>query len=205
MRGDDGVDGRRAGDERIDAALRRYSDPGEIPEARVALAGILERARHGERRVGLWRWSWAAAGVCGLLLAAGSMWMLREPRMPEIGWVPRAPGVSPAAWEGGGAGANEAAGTKERAAKPWPGSAGDMSRRTDEAQLPKLAVFPTPAPLTPEEQALMRFAEQAPAGTQHAVLEAQKHLGDPITIAKLRIRPLDADETTLDRKETELP
>jgi len=101
--------------------------------------------------------------------------------------------------------ANEAAGTKERAAKPWPESTGDMSRRTDEAQLPKLAVFPTPAPLTPEEQALMRFAEQAQPGTQHAVLEAQKHLGDPITIAKLRIRPLDADETTLDRKETELP
>jgi hypothetical protein len=50
--------------------------------------------------------------------------------------------------------------------------------------LPKLAVFPTPRPLTPEEEALVAFAKHGPPEVQRAVLEDQKHWDDPIIVAE---------------------
>ncbi|MGB6871788.1 MAG: hypothetical protein WBD93_19395, partial [Acidobacteriaceae bacterium] len=56
------------------------------------------------------------------------------------------------------------------------------NRRT----LPKLDVFPTPRPLTPEEQALVAFAKQGPPAVQRAVIEDQKHWDDPVIVAELQ-------------------
>ena len=62
------------------------------------------------------------------------------------------------------------------------------------APLPKLDVFPTPQPLMPEEQALVAFATQAPQRQVEAVIEAQKQAGAPLTIAAIRIQPLEQPE-----------
>ena len=64
--------------------------------------------------------------------------------------------------------------------------------RVFRTRLPKLKVFPTPRPLSPEEQALMAFTEQATPEVTKQVVEAEKHLGDPISIAELKIAPLES-------------
>jgi len=43
----------------------------------------------------------------------------------------------------------------------------------------------------PEEQALLVFAAQASPAAKKEVIEAERHLGDPIVIAELKIDPLD--------------
>jgi hypothetical protein len=55
-------------------------------------------------------------------------------------------------------------------ATPKPSVATDAHRT---APLPKLDVFPTPQPLTAEEETLLAFAQQAPAGQVEALSTAQ--------------------------------
>ena len=57
--------------------------------------------------------------------------------------------------------------------------------------LPKLAVFPTPRPLTAEEQALVDYTSQAPENERQKLIEAQKKLEAPLSIAEIQIQPLD--------------
>ncbi len=60
--------------------------------------------------------------------------------------------------------------------------------------LPKLDVFPTPQPLTPEEQALVQFAWRAPAAERKALLEEQEQPDAPLTIAAIKIQPIELPE-----------
>lgn len=59
------------------------------------------------------------------------------------------------------------------------------------APLPKLDVFPTPQPLSPEEQAMVRFAIHAPASEIKSVDEAQKKKDEPLNVAEIQIPPLE--------------
>ena len=61
-----------------------------------------------------------------------------------------------------------------------------------EGPLPKLDVFPTPTPLSPQEQALAAFAQHGPPAVQRAVLDDQQHWDDPIIVADLREQPVAA-------------
>ena len=56
---------------------------------------------------------------------------------------------------------------------------------------PKQEVFPTPRPLSREEQALIRFAREGPPAVKKAVLEDQKHWDDPMItdVAELAPKP----------------
>lgn len=56
--------------------------------------------------------------------------------------------------------------------------------------LPKLDTFPSPQPLTDEEQALVALQNHAPASRQQ-LLDAQTHLSEPVSIANIEIPPLD--------------
>jgi hypothetical protein len=62
---------------------------------------------------------------------------------------------------------------------------------TRTAPLPKLDVFPTPRPLTPEERALAVFAAQAPESERQSLIEAQKQIDAPLSIAAIQIPPLE--------------
>jgi hypothetical protein len=58
----------------------------------------------------------------------------------------------------------------------------------------KLAVFPTPQPLTPQERALYALATQVPEDQRQAILNARKNDSAPLDIAAIRIPPLEMPE-----------
>jgi hypothetical protein len=216
MREDEPVLGRDSMDDRIDRALRSYSEPAELPEARVALARVMERARASEsqRRV---RWVWGAAMAAGLavMVAVGVVWMMRGPRRVEIAGTPKAPGVAanrygtPISEDGRALRESHVSNSREMGQPLNPsvdrthhatrGAMGGTDARrlrvkAGAGSLPKLDVFPTPQPLSEQEAALLAFANQVPAKLQQQVVEAQAHLGDPIVIAELEIAPLESGE-----------
>jgi hypothetical protein len=177
MRDDKRVQGRDELDGRIDGALRSYAEPPPPTEPRVALARIMDRAQaeRPERRIRWWMWGVAGAAAC-LVAVMVAMWMTREPRVPEIARAPGAPGVVAVPKPPAPAAIQVAA--KRRARR-----AGGASRHREVAAsgtpLPKLAVFPTPRPLSPQEEALVAFAQHGPPAVLHAVLEDQKHWDEP--------------------------
>lgn len=62
------------------------------------------------------------------------------------------------------------------------------------APLPKLQVFPTPQPLTPAERALAEYAARASQADRQALIETQKKLDKPLSIAAIQIQPLEPPE-----------
>jgi hypothetical protein len=172
-------------DNRIDAALRTYAEPQEIPDARIVALKVLERAREREPHTkwSFWRWAIPAA-ACLIALAIAAVWLLRMPRVPEIARTPAPPRI--------------VAQTRIPAAPaPHPSvpAAPRKSSRVIAANsqpLPKLDVFPTPTPLSPQERALVAFAQHGPPAVQRAVLEDQKHWDDPIIVAGMRKSPPEA-------------
>jgi hypothetical protein len=60
---------------------------------------------------------------------------------------------------------------------------------------PKLDIFPTPTPLTPEEQAFANFVNSAPEPERRALIESQKQLDVPLNIAAIQIPPLEPPDT----------
>lgn len=195
-------------DELIDAALRSYAEPGEIPGARVVLARVRERAAERARRLGWWM-GLVGAAACAVVLVVVGLVMTRGPRKPEIAWVPRAPGVAagtgvqvqpfsgrdsarlkscPDARTCSGAAGKAVAGGEIRGTR---GPAEDVAAGK---RLPKLEVFPTPRPLSAEEQALVAFATQGPPEVKKAVIEDQKHWDDPIIVAGFEQQPLGAGQ-----------
>lgn len=198
MRGDEEMElGRESRlDAAIDRALRSYAEPGEVPEARVVLARVMERARVSEsQRKALWIWGAAAAGLAAMVLV-GLVWVLQGPRRAEIAWAPKAPGVVsvPQRHEEDGAGVfNPTLLAPETGATRMghSGVTGHLKAVNREVSmtaesLPKRDVFPTPRPLSAEEQALVVFARQAPQEVKKAVIEDQRHWGDPISVADLQ-------------------
>lgn len=169
-------------DRKIDVALRSYAEPPSNPEPRAMAAQLLEQVRvERARRTRSWAWL-IPATACGLtLLLIGAAWLLRTPRSSRIASIPPVPAVS------------------TRANRP-PDSTRSVPvhslrpvRRamTDARPLPKLAVFPTPQPLSSQERELLVLVTQTPPAAQKQVLEGQQHFDDPIAISELRIAPLD--------------
>ncbi|HLY43527.1 MAG TPA: hypothetical protein VKR52_20105 [Terracidiphilus sp.] len=72
------------------------------------------------------------------------------------------------------------------ASAPWSSD----RRSATHPSLPKLDVFPTPQPLSAEEQALLSFATQAPEPDRKAALDAQQNRDAPLVIASIKIPPL---------------
>lgn len=166
----------------LDAALRSYAEPPSVPNARFAAARILEQGRElDDRRHRLWIWAMAApVTACAILIAALAILFPLRPS-PQIAWTPSAPGV---------------VNTPHSAIQPSHTLAphrrtGPVDRvsASQPQPLPKLDVFPTPEPLSPEEQALLDFAKHGPPQVQRAVVEDQKHWDDPIIVADLQNQP----------------
>lgn len=198
-------DGERASevDRRINAALRSYAEPGEIPETRLVLARLMERAAVSERSGFRW-WSWVAGAACAAVITAlVAGWTIRSSRSPQIAWVPRAPLA--AATAPGGDLAIESHPAARSFVRQQRVAQQKMSEQkkvleirlaggSETERLPKLEVFPTPRPLSTQEQALVAFVKHAPAGVRQAVMEDQQHWDKPIVVAEVTIRPLGADE-----------
>jgi hypothetical protein len=201
----------------LDSALATYADPGpdsgleDRVLAALAAAHAETTARIQPRR---WRWlPWVIAipvAACVILL-----WMLvptrvvREPTQQQA-YRPdqaqsRLPGEAvtlpqPALQKihPSRAKARDHSAALMARPKPCPFEAAgscvearpDASAPTGAANLtalPKLDVFPTPQPLTEQEQALLSYAQQAPTAQLQALSEAQARDEDPFPIATVHI------------------
>jgi hypothetical protein len=177
MRGD------KERDELITSALRSYAEPEEIPEARIALARVVERAQEMDsRRSRIWVWLVPVSACAVALLLVGLIWMMRAPRTSQIAMTPPAPAV---------VSGNVVANTPVKEPRSAPHRPVMRVAAAQPEPLPKLEVFPSPSPLHPEEQALAIFARPSQAAVTQQVLAAQKHIDDPIDIADIKIGPLD--------------
>jgi hypothetical protein len=147
-------------DRLIDDALAGYVNA----EPRVGLeTRILRRVEGGARRA-WWRWVWAVP-----VLASFAAWMLVPPREERLELtarvvMPPAPAVT--------------------GARPRP-----VVRPARPAEPPKRPLFPTPAPLTAEEQALVTLAVQHPEALRQ-MASSNRSWTEPIHIEELKIEPL---------------
>jgi len=184
MRGDEETD---RFDAVIDRALRSYSEPAEVPEARVVLTRVLSRVQEAEsQRRGWWMWGVVTTVGLAVLVTVGVVWMMRTPRRAEIAWIPKAPGMtegSPQRLKPESPG--RVHGTAEAVSLQSRGTTRRKSRAEAESP-PKKEVFPTPRPLSVEEQGLVAFVRRAPPAVKKAVIEDQQHWDDPIIVADLR-------------------
>lgn len=94
-------------------------------------------------------------------------------------------GIGPAA------AANPSAKRERLHRKAYPHAA---SFATESDSLPKLAVFPMPKPLSPSEQALVRFVERSPAIARNSLVDAPEQDNTPLSVAAIRIQPLETPE-----------
>jgi hypothetical protein len=163
----------------IDTALSTYAEPRTGLEARV-LANL--SAPHTRRR-------WLPFAIA-LPIAACLLLLLLYPRHPRTEPVHQAQhSPAPQIQAGPQNSIAQAAHTPSR--QPQPRVVAARIPRTQPTPLPKLDVFPTPQPLTPEEQALVHFVTPAPPSEIQSLEEAQKKKDEPLHIAEIQIPPLE--------------
>jgi hypothetical protein len=184
----------------IDSVLSTYGDPGpdsgldQRVLARISSARASERVAPASRR----RWlPW----VVGLPVAAGLLhfFFLAGPKtaspptsvakgMAQTQQVP----IVTAPSEAASAHRSEPVSSNGHVPFNLRSRSGKQASRT--VALPKLDVFPTPQPLTAEEQALVAFAVRAPESERRSFIEAQKQAEAPLRIAAIEIPPLDSTD-----------
>lgn len=173
-------------DRLLDAALSTYADPG--PDSGLE-AGILARIgterRSGQRRS--WRLLWAAGlpalAACLLLLLAPALWRHAAPHT--------APRIQPSAEH-----PLAASSAPPALAKPVRRSVRHAARTPGRpipqpAATPKLDVFPAPAPLSRQEQALVRFVATTSVAQRKDLMQAQQQAVAPLRIAAISIPPIE--------------
>lgn len=171
---------------RIDAALRSYAEPPAMAsDPRTAAAAILERARHSRSRRSWWLWGIpVGAAVAALVIVL--VWSLRTPSAPNVARtaVPLPAITSPHAMP-------------PRPVAPAVRSVRQPvhSLRSHAAPLPEQAVFPTPAPLSHQEQALVVFTRVAPPAVRKAVIDEQSSWAEEAhTIPSSPIHPISESD-----------
>jgi hypothetical protein len=207
-------------DRLLDSALSTYGDPGEDSglERRVLAALSAGRERRAGRGLYGKARGWLAWAIAAPLAASLLLWMGVQ-RARHVAPVetqqasgreqPQGPsGKADAAGQGSAVGkhspgAEARAGLGRRAGRARPcGSraagacGGGESGIAKNAALPKLDVFPTPQPLTPQESALAVVAKQAPIPLRKALIEAQMQEDAPVRIAAIHIPPIELQSQT---------
>ena len=160
----------RALDNALDNALAQYSseDPLAGLEQRV-LNRV--RAEGAARRFRFGRWVLAVgvAVVAGMITTA-VLWKRPLPHGPSTGQA-------------------------RRPVLPTPAGLGKRARQTSRlVRLPRRAEFPTPAPVSSEERALLALVARAPDQAREALLDLQRRSTEPIQVAEIRIEPLRSDD-----------
>lgn len=171
----------------IDSAIADYAEPRAGLEQRM-----LARVRDGV--AARWRRRWIFAAVAA---PAAAVLLL----LSYVGTTPHSK-PNERAHE-----TEERAGALERSVPASRGPAESLTsahshrshkilRRVaeDAVARPKLEIFPTPQPLSGQEQALSRFVAQAPEADRNSVIEAQQQLAEPLQISAIRIPPLQSPE-----------
>jgi hypothetical protein len=172
----------------LDSALAAYAPPEPTPDlaARV-LTSIRQEAQpagHPPRHPRPWlTWTIAIPALAALLLVA--LMPAHHQRTRPASSTQQA-GTSPTQQASGPADAKQIttqdapqATTKHHRATTQPA--------VENEPLPRQEVFPTPTPLTPQEQALAALVSNNPGNVAQAVAESQKQPVEPLSIAAIQI------------------
>jgi hypothetical protein len=169
-------------DRALDKALAQYSS--EEP-----LAGLEQRVLHRVRaegarpRFGFGRWVLAVGvAVAAGMLATAVLWKRPVP-LGAVAGQARRPVPLAAQKRAAPAGFRKRAG---QARRPVP--------------LPRRSEFPTPAPVTSEERALLAFVTRAPDVAREAFIDLQRRSTEPIQVEEIRIEPLRSHDAKDDAK-----
>ena len=161
-------------DQLIDAALAGYSSTEPAPGLEARVLRRIHAKAPALWRVWQFRFPAAISAVAALLLAfvAVRMWRQDAAPPPRFGvlrhtiMAPSPPATS----------SRKVRGVRRHRALP--------------KELPKNEQFPAPAPLTPEERALLAWARRAPAQAQEAFAAFRAQTEAPLTIAPIEIPPI---------------
>jgi hypothetical protein len=179
-------------DRLLDSALSTYAAPDADLEERVLRSLSSERgivdARRSPHRMRRWL-SWAIAIP---LAAALGFFLISTPRTPrraaDRAQVNAPQGQVPAA---------VFVPSESSTARPPARTVHQLRRKTRTASdmaanraLPKQNIFPSPQPLSPEEQFLVAIAAHGPESVRQSLIEAQSKVDAPITISAIEIQPL---------------
>jgi hypothetical protein len=160
----------------LDDALTTYSRREPQPGLEQRVLDAIRAAPPAPKFI-FPRWAFAALAAACLLILAITLRLHRTSSPPPTTWNLPAPAV-PAQPQ-----------TAQRApeykiAKKSPGK---------HLSLPKRQEFPSPAPLTNEERALLAFVARAPAEAREVLMSAQQQSIEPIRIEQIHIQPLQTD------------
>ena len=182
----------------LDSALSTYADPGPDSGLEHRVLAAIDVARHsGERprvfaKTRRWLpWAIAVPVAAGLLLlwlsipksvhAPTSTQQFAERHQPPENISSTAHPSQPL---------RKAVHPSHHSAQAMHPSAPAQVARA--MPLPKLDVFPTPAPLSAEERVLVTVADTGPPSEREALIESQEPPDAPLSIAALNIPPLAA-------------
>lgn len=180
----------------LDSALSTYADPGPDSglEQRVLSALLAARvpvtpAASPRRRLLLWAIPLPVA-ACLLLLWYSTPGIQRVPStLPQqdrhVHPAPIVPEVALAV---------ETRPRAPHATKHVPSAPQPSTQTVASAAFPKLDVFPTPHPLTPQEQAFAVFAVHASEAERKALAEAQQRINAPLSFAAIHIPPVQSPD-----------
>lgn len=175
-------------DRLIDSALGDYAEPRAGLEQRM-LARVAGVAAPPSRR---W-WIVAAlavpAAVVLLLVSYLAPWNLHE-QTGQMAYTPAAPKVVAPVVTAPEQPTRRAVPSRHIRVREV---SGDRAA-TNPNPRPKLDVFPTPQPLSGEEQALVRFVAQTPEADRKALVAARQQVDEPLNISAIRIPPLQLTE-----------
>jgi hypothetical protein len=183
-------------DSLLDRALVTYADPGVAPD----LAGrVLASIQHIDGRRRPDKWLPLVVGVAafaGLLFV--TLFLARHAAQPAS--------ISPTVelakpHKSGPAGhmeenKSDAERTTRVVTSHFPlkttySGRGGFGGRIHEQAVPRLEVFPAPAPLTVEERALATLVSQSSGDISQSIADRQKNAAEPVRIAAIQIQPIN--------------
>jgi hypothetical protein len=176
-------------DQLIDSALANYAEPRAGLEQRMLAQISGHRALRSTRR-------WLLVAIATPALAAVILLIYLVPKTPHPQRPSQLASTSAAPSEGRVPTAPaphvvQSSGSPRRIRH----RDHDVDEHTNNAVLrPKENIFPTPRPMTSEEQALSRFASEASEKDRKGLVEAQQRVDEPLNISAIRIAPLQALE-----------
>lgn len=177
-------------DRLLDSALATYADPGPHSglEQRILSRISTETASSARRR----RWlAWAialpAAAILLLFILISHPWSKDTPTMPRQANVSHQPTPS---IEAANRPSSQPAPIRRSQAPLRKEHSRQLAFAARSAPLPKLDIFPTPQPLSPQEQALINFAAHATAPERDSLIASQEQPDAPLHISAIQIKPL---------------
>lgn len=189
-------------DRLLRSSLETYADPGadmDLAErvlARIAAEGEHERTRRANRTRRIVRWAIALPVAACLIIAI--VLLVAKPWHHSADSANEAHATLPKSTD---ADRDVPAGTLPTVASRRSESS-SPSRHSSRAavaasakRLPKLDVFPAPQPLTREEKELIAYVAHTPQAERQSLIEEQKQMDAPLSIAALEIQPLEPPDT----------